>query len=172
MKKALIVTAAIAVLVAVAGLTTPGGTWDGRVIRPIRIQIEGADGIPVQGATVMLVQGLDGLTKHRSKAEVIEDYRKNAKEPLVSNENGTAELTGLFGAGGGFGNHGRTGRFIVTGDIYVFHDDYSEFSAPLTDLIGERRVSLEKKELGLTIFLEPNKEPNKAEMATPRKPSD
>ena len=155
MKKALIVAAAIVLLIGVAGLTRPGGAWDGHVSRQIKIQIKSADGRSIPGAFVLLIQRWDSLTKQRSKEEVLEDYLNNTKSSIISDESGTVELVEDFGAGGGFGPHGRTGHFIVTGDIFVLHNEYLDFRAPLSDLVGERRVSLEKKELGFTVFLKP-----------------
>lgn len=161
MKIALIITVIITIIIALAGLRHPGGTWDGRVNRSIIILIKSEDGRSLPGATVLLIQNFDSLTKNRSREEVIEEKLNSVKNNNITDENGVVVLSEYFGAGGGYGSNGRTGRYILTGDIFVMHDDYFDFSAPLSDLIGEKRVSLDMKELGFTASLK-SKNPEQA----------
>lgn len=134
-------------------LASPMVFWDGQANRPIKVTVRSEEGRVIAGANVSLIQNMDERIKEVISEEEFSKHLVASKHRFESDKTGSGVLKGQFGAGGGSGPFGRTGRFVVSGILTVTHPDYADISLPLANFTDDRRISIRKKELEFTVFM-------------------
>jgi hypothetical protein len=109
-----------------------------------------------------LIQGMDylirdGFIKDGASPQKFEDDLQKRQHRFVSDNKGNGVLVGQFGAGGGKGLLGKTGRFTISGDLVISHSDHIGFTVPLVNFTGESRFSISESELPITVFMNPKR---------------
>ena len=159
MKKIIIAVLAIGVALGLAFLLSPRIIWDGSVSREIKVTVRDTSGRVVENAEVSLIQNqeehLRGFLGEADFAKHLYESQHRTK----TDRYGKGILVGRFGAGGGSGMFGRTGFFLVGGDLEVTHSEYTDFTSPLMNFTEDRRISIRESRIELTVHVK--KKPNK-----------
>jgi len=168
MKKAGIAIGILAVVFLVM-LAIPTTICDGVVGRPINVTVRNRTGAIIPNASIMLLLNIDeSLERIMKKEDFIAQLKAN-KRFSITDTKGTGSLLGHFGAGWSNGIFGRSGHFLIDGDLVVSHPDYIELRAPLQNFTQDRKISMNKTTLNITVFLDAKKitEPGAAPNGSP-----
>jgi hypothetical protein len=118
---AIIAVVAVAVLLVAGWLLLPTLNWDGAVPRKLQLTVlDEATSGPISGATVKFGERDVGTTDAAGKCE----------------------WTGMFPAGGTSGLFGRSGEWLVYGELAVAAPDGRARSVRLDELVKDSRRSL------------------------------
>ncbi len=143
----------IGLTVGAAFLTSPMLFSSGGVTRTLKVTVRDQDGRILSGARVALIQGFDERIRPIVSEKEFSEHLEKAHQLIVTDKHGGGILMGQFGAVGTLGPFGRSGRFLVRGDIMVTHEGFSDLTLPLANFTGDSRISIWRKTLEFTVFI-------------------
>lgn len=151
MKKVAIIASVLALLLFLAFLFAGGAAWDGGASVQCRFHIVESHGMnPINNARIRVIR--EGDLEYLSDTNSQSMFRI-----MTTDDNGSATVAVPCGAGGSRNLFGRTGRIVVSGQIFVEADGYLPVSVALQNMVGgsEWRLSKRAFDIELILFKKP-----------------
>jgi len=140
----------IAVLAVAALILAPTVHWDGASSHRVKVIVQTSDGSPVSGAEVTYrdreydwVMKEPNAIVHMSESEMLKRQSHHYVSGFTESD-GTFTFRAVFPAGGTDNLFWKTGHFRVGGTISIRAEGYLSVETPLTELVGERKMSIRK----------------------------
>ena len=140
-KRILLGIVIVALLALLTILLIPGSAWDGAKIIRARVQVEPQ----VKNVKIWLIP------YHHLDLSV--ETKNVMHPPVMTDENGKAELSTVCRAGGGKGYFFKTGRLDIDSEIVIEAHGYRKITSPLANFIRGNEWSFRKEHFDFKVWL-------------------